>query len=733
MIRNKKIVFLIILTIILSMLSGCGVQNSEKNWYTYPQSFKYSNSKTVAENINYQLWWNSENATVVLRDKKTGAEYSNIPTNASANTSNPQVYSPVMVSYVENESLNIKTVNAKVTSIKNKAFDTEIINNGIKVTYFFQDIAVSVPVYYELRDDSLKVSVKPSEVTEHDNIVYNITILPFFCSINNKSSSTDNYLFVPSGSGALVYPKTIGAGVASLISEPVYGHDYQVLEYNDTSQENIYIPVFGAKNGDTAVCAIIENAAETALINTNIGSSDYAYSAVYSSFNIRGSQITLSKIMGNEISSKTLFCEGKTTENIEVGFYPLYGEEANYAGMAKCFQNYLTKQKNLKIKNNDTLLNLQIYGAISEQKFALGIPYDGLDVLTDFEDVLQISNILSEKYNGKININLLGFGKSGLNLGVIAGGLDYSSKFGDINILKKINNNTDVFFNFDILRFRNNGCGVNNFNSISRDAIGGKTVWKDANISYSAEIESSKGYYYVRRDMLENLGSKLQKKTRDWPIEGVSFDTLTNQTYSDYLSPEYYAKSSFEKQTRNILTNFKNENKKVAATGSNCYAAILADQVFGVPLGSSKYQVYDMDVPFYYMVFKGYTSLAPQPINKAENPRIAFLTAVEVGSGLNYALISKFSQNSVATTDGVFYSCVFKDNITNIVDDIKEYNDFFEKVKNAKIIEHVTTESGLRITSFENGIKVYVNYTENDINYDGITIAALDFEFREEG
>lgn len=733
MIRNKKIIFLIILTIILSILSGCGAQNSEKNWYTYPKNFKYSNSSTVSENSNYQLLWDSENATIVLRDKKTGAEFSNIPTNASENTSNPQVFSPVMVSYVENESLNIKTVNAKVTSVKNKAFNTEKINNGIKVTYFFQDISVSVPVYYELRDDSLKVSVKPSEVTEDSNIVYNVTILPFFCSINNKSSSADNYLFVPSGTGALVYPKTIGAGVASLISEPVYGHDYQVSEYSDTLQESVYLPVYGAKNGDTAVCTIIENAAETALINTNIGSSDYAYSAVYSSFNIRGSQITLSKLMGNEISSKTLFCEGKTTETIEVGFYPLYGEEANYTGMAKCFQNYLVKQKNLQIKKEDTLLNLQIYGAINERKFALGIPYEGLDVLTDFEDVLKISNGLSEKYSGKININLLGFGKSGLDVDVIAGDFDYNSKFGDINVLKNINDNTDIFFNFDILRFKNNGCGVNKFNSISRDAIGGKTVWKDTNISYSAEIESSKGYYYVKRDMLEKLGSKAQKKVRDWPVDGVSFDTLTKQTYSDYLSQEYYAKSSFEKQTVNILNNFKNENKKVAATGSNCYAAILADQVFGAPLGSSKYQVYDVDVPFYYMVFKGYTSVATQPINNAANPRKAFLTAVEVGSGLNYALISKFSSNSVATTDSIFYSCVFDDNLMNIVDDIKEYNDFFEKVKNIKVTEHSTTKSGLKTTKFENGVKVYVNYTDNEISDDDITVAALDFEFREEG
>jgi len=659
--KNIKKVFLITLTVIMSisLLSGCGAQNAEINWYSYPKDFKYMNSCNVAENSNFKLGWNSENASVVLTDKKTGIEYSNIPNQSKDNTNNPLVYAPITVSYVESESLNIKTVNATNTVVKDKSFTTERIKNGIKVTYFFKKIAVSVPVYYELREDSLKVSVKPSEITEDTNMVYNVAILPFFCAVNNKSSAAENYLFVPSGTGALVYPKVIGKGITSQISSPVYGQDHQVASYSDVEKENIYLPVYGAKNGDTAVCAVIENASENAFIETNIGSEDYAYSAIYSSFNIRGEQISTSTFMNSQQSNKTLFCPGKTLDTIEIGFYPLSAENANYSGMAKCYQNYLAKQHNLEPKKNDTLLNVKIYGGITERKYFFGIPYEGLDVLTDFEEVLEISDKLSKEYKGNINMNLLGFGKTGLNIGEIAGGINHGSGYGNIDVLKKVNDKTNIFFNFDVLRFSKSGAGIQKLNGISRDAIGGKTVWKDTTIHFSGPIESDKGYYYVRRDKLEKIASSVKKKISDWPIDGVSLDTLTKYTYSDYLDQNYYVKSNFIKQTDAILNSFKKDDMKIAATGTNYYAALLADQVFDAPISSSKYQVYDTDVPFYNMVFKGYRSVAIQPINSVANPRIAFLKAVECGGGLNYALISNFSQNAVLSNDNIFYSYLF--------------------------------------------------------------------------
>lgn len=731
--KNIKSVFLITLTALITMLSGCATQKAEINWYSYPEEFKYINSRVVAENSNFKLSWDSENAAVVLIDKKTGIEYSNIPANAKDNTSNPQVYSPVNVSYVESESLNIKTVDAKNTAVKDKSFNTEIIENGIKVTYFFQKIAVSVPVYYELRDDSLKVSVKPSEITEDTNKVYNITLLPFFCAVNNKSSAEDNYLFVPSGSGALVYPKVIGKGITSQISSPIYGQDFQTIGYSDTETENVYLPVYGAKNGDNAVCAIIENASETAVVETNIGSEDYAYSSVYSSFNIRGAQVSTAKFMGDQQSSKTLFCQGKTLDTIEIGFYPLNSGDSDYNGMAKCYQKYLTKTHNLAPDNNDTLLNVKIYGGITERKYFMGIPYEGLDVLTDFEEVLEISDRLSKEYDGNININLLGFGKTGLNIGKIAGGLDYGSGFGNINVLKKVNSKTNIFFNFDILRFSEGGAGIVKFSGISRDAIGGKTVWKDTSINFSGPIDKDKGYYYVRRDKLEKIASTIKKKTADWSIDGISFDTLTKYTYSDYSNSLYYAKSGFIKQTESILNSFKNGDKKIAATGSNFYAAILADQIFDAPTSSSKYQVYDKDVPFYSMVFKGYRSVATKPINSDANPRLAFLKAVETGNGLNFALVSNFSQNAVASNNNIFYSYLFEDNLSYIAESISEYESLFESVKNVKIEEHCTTEAGLQKTTYENGISVYVNYTDKEILQDGVTVAAFDFEVKEEG
>ena len=733
---NKKILRCFVLSIAVILLitsSGCGAKTAEITWYDFNTEYKSFGDGIVAENSKYALMWNKEYANVTLYDKVNNISYSNIPGDSAKKNFHPEIMSPITVGYIDPETLNTSNTNAYRASIKKGSFSSERIDNGIKVTYYFEEIAVSVPVKYVLREDSMAVEIDPDEIGEDLNLVYSISVLPFFCSVNNDSDK-QNYLFVPSGSGALIYPKTISDGVASVINTQLYGQDLQIDSYSSTYIPNMYLPVYGSKNGNSAVCAVIESGDETAEIVSNVGSATYAYSAIYPSFYIRGSEISTSTYLGNYSSRKTLFCDGKVKSKISVGFYPLQGDSADYMGMAETYRNYLIKEKGLKEKNNDRLLNIKFIGGEQTRRFAFGVPYTALNILTDFEDVYSISNELYSDYNEKMNIKLVGFGKTGMDIGKIAGGMSYNKNFGNIKSVAELQSNKylSVFFDFDMIRCSKAGNGVSTLSGVARSSIGMKNKRLSTKLAYMEADSSSDGYYLLRRSMFDDIAEGIRKKCLKWNIGGVSLDTLTSMTYSDYNDQSYYAKSNFSSQTISIIEKFHDSGMKFAASGANAYAAVNSDVVYDAPTRSAKYQVYDCDVPFYHLVFKGYIPLAVKSINLTENDRTSLLQAIEVGAGFSYTIIASHNTDLITAENNLYYPSVYVDTKEHIKEDVKIYNEVFRKTANVVIKDHDILENGLHRTVFSNGVTVYVNYTDSELQIDDVIIPSNDFALREE-
>ncbi len=718
-----RLISVITAVFVLASISGCTSTSAKITWYDFGAEITSLSDMKVAENQRFELVWDKETANVVLMDKKTGVSWSSIPENASENTSQPAVFSPILLSYIESGTLNSSNTNAYSACIKKGSFSSEKIENGIQVTYYFKDIAVSVPVKYTLRKDSLLVSIDPDSIGEDENMVYNIGVAPFMCSVNNKSDKKDNYLFVPSGSGALIYPQVIGEGITSIVSEELYGYDEQITYYPPTEKQKLRLPVYGSKNGTDAMCAIIEGADGSAMINTNVGSSSYAYSSVYSSFNIRGSEISSSTYMGGMSNRKVLFCKDKITDEIAVGFYPLYGDDADYSGMAKTYRNYLKNEMALTKKSNENMLSLRFIGGVRKKAFFMGVPYTALAVTSDFKSVSQIVNDVSDNYNDNIAVELKGFGKDGYDIGDIAGGYGYSNKFGNIKYIKELkdNNKISVYFNFDITHFDGSG------NKIARSAIGGRNQKEYVNLWSMESAGTDKVFYLLNRAKTIPTAKKAIKKTKSWNMDGIGFDTFTESSYSDYSDKKYVAKSAYNSQMRQIAKNAYDSNLKLAATGSNQYAAVCADQIFDTPTVSSGYNIYGDDIPFYQMVFKGYIPMSVSSLNLNADRNKIFLKAVEAGVGLSYTLISNYDTDILTAKQNSFYASLYSDNEEQIRSDISRYSETFKEIKGLTVKRHLIISDNLHCTEYENGTIVLVNFGENAETYKEIRIPSLDF------
>ena len=110
------------------------------------------------------------------------------------------------------------------------------------------------------------------------------------------------------------------------------------------------------------------------------------------------------------------------------------------------------------------------------------------------------------------------------------------------------------------------------------------------------------------------------------------------------------------------------------------------------------------------MVFKGHVPLAGESVNLAEDPQRTILQAVESGSGLHYTVIHQYESVLLDAAYPVFYGSVFSDISEQIAEQTQALREYYERTANAEILNHRILKNGLRMTTFSNGVTVYVNY-----------------------
>ena len=732
----KKIisVFLICLTL-LAMLStaGCGSKNTVSvKAYDSEHEKKSHEGYVAAQNDNWSLEWDQESFRVILRDKKNGDVYSNLPSELMETVvdedgiekrNNPQLENPLTVEYLDNKTLQIQYLYAYTASLKKGDYFFEEIENGFKITYYFEKISASVPISYRLEDDGINVSVDLNEITESCEKIYRITLMPFFASAKNEDQSS--YLFVPSGSGALIYPYEWISDSSKSCSYPVYGDDLQYAQADGdetTNREPVRLPVFGSKNGDSAVCAVIDSGAELASIECNVGNSKFGYSTVYASFNVRG------------LSSWDSYSDDICDSTVSVSYYPLSGESANYVGIADKYRDYLIKD-GIKSGSDEKLLSLKIIGGTHTDEQFLGVPYRSLFTTTSLSDALEIIKDISEKTNEAPAVNLVGFGKSGIDVGKVSGNNAISNKFGDKTDCADLQNycaekNIPLYFDFDNTRFAKSGNGIIKLFDFAKTTVGTRAV------SYRTELGSNGGEiikeYFVPRSKLVSISEKSVDSAQKLGFNGVSFNVASSNVYSDYATRSTFCSGNYGKDFNEITDYCKNNRISFLADNANAYSVKNADILTSVPTSSDKNDLFSEDIPFYQIVFKGYVSMTSDPLNNCTDSNETILKSAESGIGLSYTLIKNFDETLITANQYFYNTSVYDDLSEEIEKNVADYGDYFNSVTGAKIIGHEILGDGLRKTVFDNGVTVFVNYSSYDVESTFGRVAAKSFMYSKE-
>lgn len=718
---------------ILMCISAAGCKSNEPEKYVIPDDVSEVDVSVLAENENFELKWDKNAGCVMLCDKQCNSVWSTTPYKAYKEQNDSiALNSAVGIEYYDLSDSSMQS-DKSYNCVMEGNVSSRQIDGGICVTYYFSIAEVTIPVYFKLEDNGIRVTVKAKEIIESGKTkLISVSLAPYLCSaVNTQGDSA--YLLIPTGCGALMYTDDELNKSSRDYSGEVYGTDASRMRLDVTAnEEKVNCPVFGAKTADNqAIFAVIESGAESARIDASAGSMRYGYSNAYATFYVRGFD-EIEQIIGSWRADAMALAEtwSKTAE-YSVCYYPLSGDDANYSGMARFYREYL-KGKGLleKSKLEQKNLQIEIVGGALTKKFFLGVPYETVEPLTTFGQAQDIISEVAGNTDNSLNVCLSGYGSTGKDVGKIGGGYAFSSELGTGKQHSEIEkycktNGINLFTDYELIYFNQSGSGFTELFDTAKTANLQKASISPLKINIRMPDADARKTSMLKRSLLEDAVGKLIDNTDGFA--GVGLGSFAQTAYSDYSDESTYMKDGTEEQVSNLVSRVKKSGKNVLLRSANAYCAGLGDVVCDIALDNGEYIAFDQSVPFYQMVYAGNIPLYTTPLNFASDTKSTLLKAIESGVSPNWCVI-KSHNNDISSQNGEFYFAMeydsLKDQILSISQETKEY---YSKISDASILQHEFILYGVSKTVYENGITVYVNHTENEVTVQGNKIEAKSY------
>ena len=712
---KKALCMLLVFVILLSLLSGCG-KTVKTVLYDMDTPAISVPSGSITSNANFELFWDDDSKCVLLQSISTGKIWSNIPYDyymqGGVSTS---LNSPINISIMDDQ-YSQTNINGYTGAVMSGRVFSEKINSGIRVTYCFDACQISIPVEYVLRTDSLMVKIDtPAIVEGSKNMLMSVSLAPFLCSTPNDAD--DAYLFVPSGTGAVMYAAEKSNSGVRRWSGEMYGTDAsRHVTTAPLNEESVRLPVFGVKSGEQTLFGIIEEGAESTVLNAETGNSNTGYSSIYPEIWFRGYDIYPSNSEAFRYQDISLQSSVMSKKAVTVGYYPLSGEDADYNGMAKRYRKYLQDCGLIAdTKIEQSPYSVTLLGGVLTTTSLFGIPHKTLNSMTTFTQAKDIIGELEGLTGTTPSVRLEGFGNCGISPGKPAGGFGFPSVFGKEKQRLALeqyctDKKISLFTDFDLIQCASSGGGFSYRTDMAESASGGAVSIAPLTTPLLKE-NNSMAYRLLKRENISKAVDKLIKLADKSKISGVSLSTLTDIAYSDYSGSDYAVKSNMERDVRKTIEKVRAAGHPVSASGTNMYAAATADVIFDVTIENGNLDVFDVQIPFYQMVFKGLKPMYCSSVNLASDSKRTIMLAATGGVGIGFTLIHDFDVSYMETGSEKLYGAKFENNRELIRETVSDYTNFINAVSKSGIERYEVLPNGVSKTVFDNNVVLYANHT----------------------
>lgn len=683
----------------------------------------------IAENEAYALYMNEEYLSIIVLDKATGAymesavSYDDGKNNDTwMGAMRSALVLQMIYSTVDNQQADL--VNDDVTK------QISYTSNGFTAEVYWTRYQVGMRLEVELTEDGVVARVPDDSIREDGDTYYigTIAIYPYMGA--SYLDSKEGYMFIPDGNGALIYLDDKEGRFKSGYSSMIYGSDIGFTEttvramlwgryemINDTNL--IFAPVYGMAytEDQIAYLAIVESGAERATIEAAPNGVNINYNRIYARFIER----KLYKQPTSNIStvgSYDVVETNRSHSDLQVRYCFLSGTNANYAGMANRYREYLLDSGGLTMKEDTYRTRLDFLGT-DREKWVIGT---SAIVMTTVDDIREIYEDLNAEGITELFSVYKGWQKGGLyNVPISAYKAD--SKIGGTkkltSLMRDVQEEGILFYLYDdALRI----------NPTEQNAT--FNVVKQIN-KRKYEEETHKDVYeefmYLTPARSDTLLTKFVTKAAKEGITNLAVAGISNTLYSYNYSGNYYTRYDCADSYAGLLSSLDDSTNLVLETPL-AYLWQYTDAFLDMPLYTSSYMYEDESVPFFSIVLKGVMPVYSEYVNFEANKQEFFLKLVETGTYPSFYITKESSANLIYTNSSDIYSSeysVYRDTILEYTEELRAVN---EKLEGAFITGHEIREDGITIVTYDNGVKIYLNYSSTQKSIDGHTLEGMSYK-----
>jgi len=559
-----------------------------------------------------------------------------------------------------------------------------------------------------------------------DYPIYYVSMLPYFGA---AGTTEEGFMFVPEGGGALIEYNN-GKTAQNSYYATVYGWDMGQDRDAIVHETRTAFNVFGAATGDDSYICILEKGAPYAAIQADISGRN-------NSFNFINAVYTVSKREQYDVSDRyhgNMFVyEEKYPEDEIYSQRYRFVNSGDYNDMADAYRDYLfDKYEGVFVKNADAEapVLVEVVGAIDKIKQILGVPVSRPLALTTFAETERLLSEMKENGMNNLSVKLSGWANGGVQ----------QSWLNDIKPVKALGGKkglsslTEKAADLGVTMYLD---GITNY-AIDTNLFDGFLVFSDASRFISKEKAELYEYsttsygkrddldeYYLLKDkmiaeMMQNLADYASKYNAS-----VSFQDIGMDLSSDFTKKAPVSREEVMRLQEERLAALREQN--VLINEGNDYAVAFVDMIANMNLSGDEYGIIDKTIPFYQLALHGFVNYTGEALNLTGDPVEELLKSAEYGAGLNFTIM----EESAFTLQNTLYTQYFGAEYTSCSEKMYEvynrYNKELGHVFNQTMTKHEFIGEQLTCTTYEDGTKVYVNYSRDEKKVDGMVIPAKDY------
>ena len=705
--------------VVRPLTNGLLEANSNRQIHPFPAEcvesrFTTEGFEKIGETEKLEVFLNREEASLRIRNKDTGYLWGALPVGEAEGLNSAwRCYGNGLVSI---EYFNGEGVESRASIGKDGTAQYEVLGNGLLCKTVFENLDISFQVKATWEGSRITMELVEGTLVEggegSNYTLKSMTFLPFLGA--SYSDSTDGYILIPDGSGALIRYRQ-PANYSSTYAARIYGKDYGIESLASTAdntarpEAQALIPVYGMVHGSgqNGFLAVVENGAEYATIMASPAQTNNPYNWAAARFEFR--QKYVKNINRKEGAGANIPQEVPNEVIPKISFYFTEEEQARYDGMAVMYRQMLIQQgvlTPLNLEDRSVPLQLEILGADKKDNFL----WNTTEVFTTIEQAEEIRKSLANAGIANLDVVLRCYTKNNECGSGLLSSLGSKKELETLSqALLESRGSLSLYLdpitaNEDQITLRTEAA-----NNLSKNEI----QWID---NLASQI-----YPYTYLYRLTEAEERVQKAITNGYGGSFALAQASNKLYSDFTSGKEMTRGESLKRVISMAEELS-DGKRIAMYQPNQYLWQDADKMFDLPVSNSQI-LYESDcVPFLQIVLSGCVELYGGTINTSSYSTERLLRQIEYGMAPAFVVTGCESIELFNTAQERYFSTNFSDWQPQIEQAYRMVSEGLGAVWGHSIVSHQGLQNGLIQVEYDNGVRIYLNYTDKPLAADGITV-----------